>query len=133
MVEVYTDGATEGMNGKLGTVSHVGIGIWCPEKQYTYSDRRRGISNNEAEYMALIEAMQWCIEEGETEVVFYLDAQLVVTGAQKGKTTKNERMNAFKRTIQELKQLFTCVDFQWIPREENEVADSLSKQSLHMC
>ena len=58
MVSVYTDGATEGMNGKLGTVTNVGIGIYIPYIDVKHSQRLSGISNNEAEYMALIEGME---------------------------------------------------------------------------
>lgn len=130
MIEVFTDGATEGYNGRLGSVSHVGIGVWCPSKDYAYSERRKGLSNNEAEYMALIEAMKWCIQEGEKEVIFACDSQLVVRGALYTKRTPCERMNAFKEEIKELKKEFTYVDFQWIPREQNKEADALSKQSL---
>jgi ribonuclease HI len=50
----YTDGATEGHNGELGTVEYCGIGIYCPDLKLRFSDRIEAISNNEAEFIALI-------------------------------------------------------------------------------
>lgn len=132
MIEVYTDGATEGHNGKLGTVSWVGLGIYIPDLDICVSKRVRGISNNEAEYMALIEAMDICKQNGLTSVLFLSDSMNVVNGAQKNRPTKNLRMSKFKSEIQKRLSYFTEVEFAWIPREENEQADILSKESLLM-
>jgi ribonuclease HI len=120
------------MNGKLGSVSHVGIGIYIPSKNIKVSKRLKGISNNEAEYMALIEAMDICKQHEWHDVKFYLDSTIVVNGATKPwKVTKNQRMNEFKSQIVDQLINFTSISFHWIPREENEEADLLSKQSLY--
>lgn len=131
MVNVYTDGATEGMNGKLGTVTHVGIGVYIEDIDIEHSQRLPGISNNEAEYMALIEGMDICKRNGISKASFYLDSLIVVNGANAPwKHTKNKRMNEFKLQIQERLHFFDEICFTWIPREENEQADRLSKQCL---
>jgi len=131
MVSVYTDGATEGMNGKLGTVTNVGIGIYIPYIDVKHSQRLSGISNNEAEYMALIEGMDICKRNGIARASFFLDSLIVVNGANAPwKQTKNNRMNKFKLQIQERLSYFDEIHFTWIPREENKEADRLSKQSL---
>lgn len=132
MIKVFTDGATEGMNGKLGTVTHIGIGIYIPELHIQVSKRLPGISNNEAEYMAVIEAMEILISHDVKDVQFFLDSMIVVNGASRPwKTTNNQRMNSFKAQILELLTNFTSIHFQWIPREENSIADMLSKRSLY--
>lgn len=131
MISIFTDGATEGMNGKLGTVSHVGIGIWIPIMNIGISRRMKGISNNEAEYMAIIEAMDFCIHNDIREVQFFLDSMIVVNGVKKPQNkTKNERMNNFKDEIAKKLHNFDKLFIEWIPREKNKMADIFSKKSL---
>lgn len=128
MVHVYTDGATVGWNGKLGTVKEVGIGYWISEKRIQCSDKFFAMSNNEAEYIALILAMRHCVREGYVEVVFYCDSEIIVHGATHERRTKNERMMRLKNEVILLKKFFKHVSFVWIPREKNTIADFLSKE-----
>ena len=140
---VYTDGATVGHNGKLGTVSEVGIGVYFANRNKRMYARMPGISNNEAEYKALITAMQLCIKYGIKDVEFRCDSQNIVNGANT-KTRKDKqkdtpkahasnRMNAFKRQIHELRKQLRFVSFVWIPRELNGIADELSKKASMPC
>lgn len=134
IIKIYTDGATIGRNGKLGTVKEVGLGMYIPQIGYGDSKRDTGISNNEAEFKALIWAMTTAIDRGITKAVFYLDSKIVVNrakGKRPGGKWKNERMDAFQTTVLELKKQFEDVRFQWIPREQNDTADyysNLAKQ-----
>lgn len=128
MKTVYTDGATVGWNGKLGMVKEIGIGYWIREKNIRYAAKFIGSSNNEAEYIALILAMRHCIRDGYLEVEFRSDSEIVVHGAMYGKPTKNERMMRLKREVMFLKTFFKRVAFTWIPREDNMIADYLSKE-----
>lgn len=129
----FTDGATVGHNGKLGTVKEVGLGVFIPCKKIRLSKRTKGISNNEAEFKALIWAMEVCIKEGLLDMSFCMDSKIVRNRARgkrpKGKF-KNERMDAFQDKVMELITQFNSINFKWIPRECNNIADALSKQSL---
>lgn len=136
-VECYTDGATVGWNGKLGTVSEVGVGVFCQEREIYHTEKMRGISNNEAEFKALICAMKLLLERGEENVQFYLDSRIVVNRAMRPYVKKTKklkdptvRMNNFQQKVLDLAEQFNSVHFKWIPREENTVADELSKQSI---
>jgi len=130
ILEIYTDGATEGHNGPLGTVKYVGLGVYCPQSGYTLSAKVDGGSCNEAEFMALIKGMEYAITYEAKEVKFYLDSQIVVNRANgsrpKQAKHKNERMDAFQDEVLELAKKFDKISFNWIPREENEMADRLS-------
>lgn len=134
MVECWTDGATEGHNGKLGTVSHVGLGVYCPDLGISYSERCEGISNNEAEFLALIRAMEMLLARGVRQAKFYLDSNIVVRRAQgkrpKGRKNQNERMDQFQNIVLGLSEEFMETEFVWIPRELNDVADELSKECI---
>lgn len=131
MITIFTDGATEGHNGKLGTVTHCGIGFYCPNKNYKFSKKIEAISNNEAEFHALIEAMKWALENNFREVEFLCDSMIVVNRAnKKNKSVGNLRMYNFQRIILDLSKKFNRVSFKWIPREENIEADIQSKLAV---
>lgn len=131
LIEIYTDGATVGHNGKLGTVKEVGLGVWIPSTNRWIGKRCEGKSNNEAEFKALIHAMEYALENGMRQVRFNLDSKIVVDRAV-GKRPKdpkffNERMDAFQDIVREMAQRFEFVSFRWIPREQNKKADEISK------
>lgn len=136
-VSVYTDGATVGHNGKFGTVTKVGIGIYIPEKNFEFSKVIDGLSNNEAEFKALIIAMKILVHNNVTCANFFSDSKIIVDRASRGfikvqkkKKHINERMNNFQKEVMELEKNFVHITFTWIPREENERADILSKQCM---
>lgn len=152
MVTIFTDGATEGHNGKLGTVTHCGIGFYCEDDQYQHSSRIEAISNNEAEWTALIQAMIYAIEKGYDEVEFKTDSMIVVRRMNRRfvkikkniqgfkatnpkKIQSNARrlvMDSYQKQAMELQTKFKKCLFTWIPREKNEMADMLSKASLYV-
>jgi len=129
---IYTDGATVGRNGKLGTVAEVGIGCWITGDtlDIKIAQRKDGISNNEAEFKALITAMEVCLNVGVTEALFKLDSMIVVNRANGSsrKKEKNARMGNFQKKVLELSEKFEKVEFVHIPREYNGIADDLSKK-----
>lgn len=144
MINVFTDGATIGWNGKLGKVSKCGLGIVIkyPNKDELYSVKVEGISNNEAEFKALIYALEKLIESEpkDKKIVFHLDSQIVVNRANgsrpKKAKFKNERMDYLQdvviRLLGKLKGLDNRLEFKWIPREQNTFADQLSKDACRV-
>lgn len=130
-INIYCDGATVGHNGKLGTVCEVGLGVFVKQTGERFGKRVPGISNNEAEFKALILAMEHAIRSGYRRVVFHCDSQIVINranGKRPGKKFTNERMDAFQEKVLELARQFDHVSFRWIPREMNAEADAVSKQ-----
>ena len=127
--DIYTDGATVGHNGKLGTVKEVGLGLYIPSIKFGEGKKVKGISNNEAEFKALIWGMEVAIQQKLKNVKFKMDSRIVVNRANgkraKGKY-KNLRMDAFQDEVFELRKEFDTITFRWIPREQNEVADYYS-------
>lgn len=131
MVDCFSDGATVGHNGKLGTVTRVGLGYYIPSIGVECSLIMDGGSNNEAEFLALIQAMTFCLNNDILEVRFFLDSTIVVNRAN-GRTVRgkyrNERMDRFQSTVLDLAKGFRKIEFHWIPRDKNGKADTLSKQ-----
>lgn len=130
-VVFHSDGATVGHNGKLGTVKEVGLGVYCPLLGLGFYQRVQGMSNNEAEFKALLLAMAIAKHYDTKSPVFRLDSKLVVNRANghkpKGRKRQNSRMDAFQKMVLERKSWFLSVEFQWVPREENTKADTCSK------
>lgn len=130
MIDVFTDGATIGKNGTFGTVSEVGLGIYIPDLKIERAVKAKGLSNNEAEFKALVYAMELAILHGAKKVRFNMDSQIVLNRCHGKRPTKqkfrNERMDAFQDRVLELKKDFELCLFRWIPREENTKADELS-------
>lgn len=134
LIEFYTDGATVGRNGKLGTVTHVGLGVYCPDLNLRMSKIVDGISNNEAEFKALIWAMETAITLCYRNVDFFSDSQIIVNRANGRRPSKskytNLRMDNFQDKVFELRKWFRHIRFAWIPREHNAIADSLSGEKI---
>ena len=130
MIDVFTDGATVGHNGKLGTVKEVGLGIYIPDINFGEGKKIKGISNNEAEFKALIWGMEVAQEKGLKICRFNMDSKIVANRANGMKPRKlkyqNERMDTFQDVVLEFSKKFDQVVFRWIPREQNEIADYYS-------
>lgn len=133
-IDIYTDGATFGHNGALGTVSKVGVGIWIPDYNIECARALDGQSNNEAEFLALIHACIIAHNLNITHPSFHLDSQIVVGRAQGKRPLKpkyyNGRMNMFQDILIGLLEGFADHKIEWIPREQNAKADALSKRSF---
>ena len=131
---VYTDWATVWHNGKLGTVTEVGLWIHIEDLPHgNFSFRVKWISNNEGEFLALIKAMEILLHLGIRNAMFLLDSQIVVNRANglrpKGKNA-NTRMDAFQDQVLSLSKVFEIIHFVWVPRECNLIADQLSKDLI---
>lgn len=130
MLKIYIDGATIGRNGKLGTVSEVGLGMYIPSLNFGDSERTNGISNNEAEFKALLWAMETATGLGIKKAHFLSDSKIIINRANGKRPTKakwkNERMDAFQDKVFELRRSFDEIYFSWIPREKNTTADYYS-------
>lgn len=142
IANIFCDGATLGYNGKLGTVREVGLGVFCQNPKINISEKVSGGSNNEAEFLALMRGMEEAIKLNLKSVHFFLDSMIVVNRAtcpprKNGKPyrkpqgkQRNERMDAYQNDVLELCKSFDSIKFSWIPREQNQEADFLSKKSL---
>ena len=87
----------------------------------------RGMTNNVAEYEALMAAAQWLVDEGiEDKVLIKGDSELVIK-QMKGQYKVSSATS--KKYVPDIKRLLLGKDvsFFWVPREENEEADKLSR------
>ena len=87
----------------------------------------RGMTNNVAEYEGLLAAAQWIEdEEIDEKIVIKGDSELVIK-QMNGQYRVNSATS--KKYVPEIKKLLLGrdVSLAWVPREENEEADKLSR------
>jgi len=87
----------------------------------------RGMTNNVAEYEGLLAAAQWIVdEEIDEKIVIKGDSELVIK-QMNGQYRVNSATS--KKYVPEIKKLLLGrdVSLAWVPREENEEADKLSR------
>ncbi|VFR02773.1 unnamed protein product [Cuscuta campestris] len=122
---VFTDGSSAAKNSGGGVV------VIAPEGFRAYYSVRFGfkVSNNEAEYEALLCGLRLAAGMNATKLRINCDSKLVVGHVSGEFEAKDERMKKYKDTALELLKSFTAYSVEQIPRAENAEADILSKLS----
>ncbi len=87
-------------------------------------------TNNQAEYRALIAALEKAAELGAQRVDVYLDTELVVRQLQGKYRVKNEALRPLCLRAAELLGKFAAFTITAVPRAENAEADRLANQAL---
>src|SRR5699024_10897086 len=127
MIEVYTDAATNGNPGLSGA----GIVTKYDGIIQEYSIALGTLTNHEAEFYAVYEALKICNELYPGEILsFYSDSQLVVDAIEK-QFVKNTSYQMILQTILNLSADFPYFFIKWIPGRKNK-ADQLAKQAIHL-
>ncbi|MFZ3577218.1 RNase H family protein [Virgibacillus sp. DJP39] len=126
MIEVYTDGATKGNPG----ISGAGIYIKADGKRYEHSFPLEEMSNHEAEFHAVIKALEICTEQFPGEILsFRSDSKLVVDVIEKD-LTKNQTFLPLLIKIREKSSHFPYFFIKWIPEKSNNHADKLARKAI---
>ncbi|MCM3361735.1 MULTISPECIES: reverse transcriptase-like protein [Bacillaceae] len=125
MIEVYIDGASAGNPGPSGA----GIFIKGHGSAERYSFPLGLMSNHEAEYYALIKALEICINQNYRTVSFLTDSELVSRAVEK-EFAKNKKyaplLDQALKLIRELDLFF----IKWIPSNDNKTADELARLAI---
>jgi ribonuclease HI len=89
-------------------------------------------TNNQAEYEALIAALESTVELHVEEVTCHLDSQLVVKQVTGEYRVKNSELRQSWRKVQELRKNFKKITFVSVPRTNIHIqkADALVNEAL---
>jgi len=123
----YIDGLSEPRNPGVGTYGYV---IYEGTKKIAEGKGLAGynVTNNYAEYTALVEALkQLRILRTEEKVLIRSDSKLLVGQLSQGWAIKGGRYIEKLKEARELLSNFREIAFEWIPREQNQEADILSR------
>ncbi len=129
---INTDGGAIGNPGPAG----IGVVIRGKGKEKRYSEKIGIATNNEAEYRALIFALQKAKllfgkkNAKNLEIDCFLDSELVVNQLNGRYKIKEKSLQPLFLEVWNLKIDFKNVKFIHVPREQNKEADGLVGQSI---
>ena len=111
-MEIYTDGGED---------------KYCfviPDKNVVKTFEKKGITNNEAEYLAVIEALKH-VEPG-SRVKILTDSKLVVNQLRMEWHIKEKRLRVlFEQALEIIKKKGLSFEIEWIPRSRNKAGKVL--------
>jgi ribonuclease HI len=87
-------------------------------------------TNNQAEYTALIKALEKSLDAGYNNVEVYGDSQLIVRQVKGEWQTKDPELRSKLDRVKELTDEFEEFQIEHIPREKNKQADELVDKTL---
>ncbi|HOV79847.1 MAG TPA: ribonuclease HI family protein [Bacillota bacterium] len=131
-VMINTDGACAGNPGLMG-IGGVIRQNYPEEKALTFSEPAGLGTNNEAEYLAVIKALEMTLPLQPESVIVKSDSQLVIcqlTGAYRINYPHLARLHGKVKSL--AKQFPGEVKFAWVPREQNKQADALASKAAGM-
>ena len=127
MYEIYCDGASRSNPGEAS----IGISILKDNEEIATIKKRIGIAtNNVAEYLGLIEALKYCVENNIMEVDIYLDSLLVVQQVNLEYKVKSKKLQEYYNQALDLINKINNIKINHVRREFNKRADQLANQAL---
>jgi ribonuclease HI len=125
---IYTDGGARGNPGPAG------IGAVAYDENGTIifeiSKYLGEMTNNQAEYRALIAALEKASEIGAETIEVMMDSELIVKQINRQYKVKNAGLAPLFLKVHNLTQQFKSAKFRHIPRERNKVADALANEAM---
>lgn len=145
MIKVYFDGACEPVNP--GGIAAYGLVILNNDKELVrvskvfkpQKGKEKETSNNVAEYSGFLDALNWLLLGGyqNEKIRVFGDSKLVICqmfGDPELGGRKWKMRGGFYKPValkaQKVLEKFKDIKGQWLPREENNLADELSKAEL---
>ena len=133
-VLVHFDGACEPpRGGGIATWAFTveGEGLDSEESGLAAAPGAPHATNNVAEYVAAIRALEYLAQKGYRGSVTLLgDSQLVIRQFTGEYAVRTPHLRSYHERLHQLGQRFEKVQFFWIPRHQNARADWLTKQAI---
>lgn len=125
---IYVDGASSGNPGEAA----VGVVIKNDreKKEERISQFIGQATNNFAEYMALLIALERAYALGASSVRIKSDSELLVRQINGQYKVKSENLKAINAKISKLKDRFIFFEIEHVRREFNKDADELAKRAI---
>ena len=126
-LQIYTDGGARGNPGPSG----IGVVIWSGNELVGQYKKYIGkATNNQAEYKAVILALEEAKKIGAEELEFFLDSELVVKQINREYKVKDKGLAALFVQVWNLSMGFKKATFTHVPREKNKDADKLVNEAI---
>ncbi len=124
---LHTDGGARGNPGPAGIGAVLSAGHKTID---TYQEYIGEVTNNKAEYKALIAGLKMALRHEVTHLSCFLDSELVVKQVQGEYRVKDKDLKILHSAVTSLITKFVTITFNHIPREKNKQADKLVNQAI---
>lgn len=108
-VSVYVDGSG-GENS--------GYGFFVKETGESFYEKKPNITNNQAEYLAIISALKKFVNSNE-EITIFSDSKNTVSQLNHDFAINNEQLRALAQEAWNIIGKFSNLTLTWVPRKEN--------------
>ncbi|MDH3502875.1 MAG: reverse transcriptase-like protein [Nitrosopumilus sp.] len=108
-ISVYVDGSG-GSNG--------GFGFFVKETGESFYEKKPEITNNQAEYMAIISALNKFVDSND-KITIFSDSKNTVNQLNHEFAINNEQLRDLARQAWNVMGRFSNLSIVWIPRKEN--------------
>ena len=127
MYEIYCDGASRSNPGDAS----IGVSINKDKVEIDTIKKKIGINtNNVAEYLGLIAALEYCVENKVNNVRIFLDSLLVVQQVNMEYKVKSKKLQTHYEKSLKLIDQIEDNEIHHIRREFNSRADQLANEAL---
>lgn len=126
MIEVYIDGASTGNPGAAG--AGVFIKVHGSVEHYSFPLGEK--TSHEAEFCALIKALEICIEKEYKVVSFRTDSKIVEDSIEKRFAKREPFVTLLKEALNYIDNHFELFFIKWIPSKNNATADGLARKAI---
>jgi ribonuclease HI len=125
---IHTDGGARGNPGPAA----IGVVIEDADGRVVFAEGKYigETTNNQAEYQAVVFALEKAAELGGDELDFHLDSELVVRQLNGEYKVKNQDLAVQFLKIHNLRGKFKKTTFRHVYREDNKLADELLNKAL---
>ncbi|MEM7008070.1 MAG: ribonuclease HI family protein [Thermodesulfobacteriota bacterium] len=127
VIEIFIDGAARGNPGESG------IGVLIKKTTDDIIEVKKYLgtkTNNQAEYTALITALENCVELADSPIRIYTDSLLVANQINGLWKVKHPEIIPLNKKAKTLFQNYKDITIQHIPREHNSEADRLANLAI---
>lgn len=125
---LYTDGASKGNPGKGGYGYVVEENNKILETGYAPLGR---VTNNIAEYIAIIKGLEKCLDLKADEVELRSDSELIIKQLKGEYKVRSQNLLPLFENVKKLCSMLSHVSFIHINREKNTLADKLANKAIN--
>ena len=127
MYEIYCDGASRSNPGDAS----IGVSINKDKVEIDTIKKKIGINtNNVAEYLGLIAALEYCVKNKVNNVRIFLDSLLVVQQVNMEYKVRSKKLQTHYEKSLKLIDQIEDIEIHHIRREFNSRADQLANEAL---
>lgn len=131
MITLYTDGSIQPVNP--GGYACYGFAAWSEDgallhEGWGHIGQGALMTNNLAEYTAVVEALQWAYRAGYRRALVRSDSQLIVGQCSGRMRAHAPGLVPLWERVQRARAVMT-LSWEWIPRAQNSHADALSRRA----